>query len=466
MTAFVAENALFDERSSDFLTQPDMLSREDFFQIDDYLHCDVDLKTAPSPQLSGFDFGFASPTPEPPPPPPPEPTRRRDRFTNAFNTLRGKSPRKPQPAMEHQPYYPAKEPQMPTFHEWTQRFGQISLQPGEMMPFHSPHHSPVLDRPYESQSPVMTPRHRKTLSEQVGKNHHGLGINVPQASRMSYQQPSSASAVQQEFNTPRLRQTASWSQPPAQLVRPDYTVSPGELHTTWEDATDESYFPQGGASLPTPEYSNPDYSMSYTAYGQFPDGQHDFPLAMVPRPHQPVYPPKFVHEPQTPESRSASTTPPPPLALPLEPIDDAADMIRSHKRRTAGLTINAKVGNLRTPKSAGNLRSPTKTSGNGIARDLRSPRSATALKHAKSSGALRNSPTKVGGGGGGFGFVNFTPNDSSRILTGVAPSGSSKTKARRELEAADRKRRLSMAAEKAIRDAGGDLDELRKEGLL
>lgn len=57
-------------------------------------------------------------------------------------------------------------------------------------------------------------------------------------------------------------------------------------------------------------------------------------------------------------------------------------------------------------------------------------------------------------------FVNFTPNDSKKILTGVAPSGSSKTKARREQEARDRRRKLSEAALKAVRNAGGDVDAL------
>ena len=61
-----------------------------------------------------------------------------------------------------------------------------------------------------------------------------------------------------------------------------------------------------------------------------------------------------------------------------------------------------------------------------------------------------------------FGFVNFTPSDSTRILTGVAPSGSSKTKARREQEALERKRRLSQAAERAVREAGGDVGGLRE----
>jgi hypothetical protein len=67
------------------------------------------------------------------------------------------------------------------------------------------------------------------------------------------------------------------------------------------------------------------------------------------------------------------------------------------------------------------------------------------------------------------GFVNFTPHDSRKILTGVAPSGSSKTKARREKEAAEKRRKLSQAAMKAVMEAGGDVDSLRRlerEGLL
>lgn len=64
------------------------------------------------------------------------------------------------------------------------------------------------------------------------------------------------------------------------------------------------------------------------------------------------------------------------------------------------------------------------------------------------------------------GFVNYTPDDSRKILTGVAPSGSSKTKARREKEAADKRRRLSQAAARAIIEAGGDLAALEREGLL
>lgn len=64
------------------------------------------------------------------------------------------------------------------------------------------------------------------------------------------------------------------------------------------------------------------------------------------------------------------------------------------------------------------------------------------------------------------GFVNFTPDDSKKILLGVAPSGSSKTKARREKEAADKRRRLGMAAARAVFEAGGDVGSLERQGLF
>jgi hypothetical protein len=54
-----------------------------------------------------------------------------------------------------------------------------------------------------------------------------------------------------------------------------------------------------------------------------------------------------------------------------------------------------------------------------------------------------STPTKGGKGSSNVSFVNFTPNDSKKILTGVAPSGSSKTKARREQEAREKRRKLT-----------------------
>jgi hypothetical protein len=50
-------------------------------------------------------------------------------------------------------------------------------------------------------------------------------------------------------------------------------------------------------------------------------------------------------------------------------------------------------------------------------------------------------------------------------MTGVAPSGSSKTKARREKEAQEQSRRLSEAAMRLVEAAGGDVDMLAEHGF-
>jgi len=66
-------------------------------------------------------------------------------------------------------------------------------------------------------------------------------------------------------------------------------------------------------------------------------------------------------------------------------------------------------------------------------------------------------------------FVNFTPKDSAKLLSDVAPSGSSKTRARREQEARDKRRRLSEAAVRAVRRAakaaGADVGNGEVEAL-
>ncbi|KAK6500341.1 hypothetical protein TWF481_010685 [Arthrobotrys musiformis] len=62
-------------------------------------------------------------------------------------------------------------------------------------------------------------------------------------------------------------------------------------------------------------------------------------------------------------------------------------------------------------------------------------------------------------------FVNFTPHDATKILSGVAPSGSSKTKARREREAQEKRRKLSEAAAAAVLAAGGDPSAIENIGF-
>ncbi|KAI0099418.1 hypothetical protein F4814DRAFT_113724 [Daldinia grandis] len=90
-----------------------------------------------------------------------------------------------------------------------------------------------------------------------------------------------------------------------------------------------------------------------------------------------------------------------------------------------------------------------------------------------SSGRVRSSSCRSvgyehsGGGGGGGGslsieFCNYTPSDKKVLMNGVAPSGSSKTKARREREAQEKNEKYV----EAIRAAGVDVDKLRQNGLL
>ncbi|KAH6633794.1 hypothetical protein C7974DRAFT_178179 [Boeremia exigua] len=98
------------------------------------------------------------------------------------------------------------------------------------------------------------------------------------------------------------------------------------------------------------------------------------------------------------------------------------------------------------------------------------PRASATAGRRKSSHSLHGSSRtpSTASAAANVGFVNFTPDDSRKILTGVAPSGSSKTKARREKEAADKRRKLSQAAVKAVMEAGGDVERLKmleREGL-
>ncbi|KAL2870520.1 developmental regulatory protein WetA [Aspergillus lucknowensis] len=88
-----------------------------------------------------------------------------------------------------------------------------------------------------------------------------------------------------------------------------------------------------------------------------------------------------------------------------------------------------------------------------------SGQSTITPKPLKRPNSLSGSP-KGGSKSVTVSFVNFTAQDSQKILTGVAPSGSSKTKARREQEARERRRKLSEAALNAVRKAGGDVEAL------
>ena len=105
----------------------------------------------------------------------------------------------------------------------------------------------------------------------------------------------------------------------------------------------------------------------------------------------------------------------------------------------------------------------------GLVNGIGSPSKRSPSKSRQASVSSVGGGSGGGGGSngdGGFGgFVNFTPNDGASLMVGVAPSGSSKTKARREKEAMERRKKLSEAAMKAVAAAGGDVDKLIEQGF-
>ncbi|KAF7953285.1 hypothetical protein EAE96_006496 [Botrytis aclada] len=111
---------------------------------------------------------------------------------------------------------------------------------------------------------------------------------------------------------------------------------------------------------------------------------------------------------------------------------------------------------------------PRKTRTGSAGSESPSPKSSPTfhVRKQRKSKNRNTSPRTPTSGRGMVDFVNYTPDDSRKILTGVAPSGSSKTKARREKEAMEKRRKLSQAALKAIRAAGGDVGSLVEEGLF
>lgn len=120
---------------------------------------------------------------------------------------------------------------------------------------------------------------------------------------------------------------------------------------------------------------------------------------------------------------------------------------------------------IRKRRSASSWRGPS-SGGGGGSRRSGSGASSSASAAAAMEAGVGGISLDGGGGGGGIGFVNYTPSDHTVLMTGVAPSGSSKTKMRREKEAQEAQRRLSEAVVKAVTAAGVDVSMLQEEGLV
>ncbi|KAL8798999.1 MAG: hypothetical protein Q9182_006211 [Xanthomendoza sp. 2 TL-2023] len=223
----------------------------------------------------------------------------------------------------------------------------------------------------------------------------------------------------------QLQQSPSWATSVSENSEATFVLSGNDIHGL-PDCSSDTYYTNGLAckSAPVLPYQlNPQFSME--SFGATSDSvgafmNDDLPIdALSP-----------VHKPQP------SYPDPPGLPLTSDAEPSRAD---SPSRRISSPSLPPTPSRLthRRSKSAAPRR-----------------KSASTLRTPKSNGSMS------------MGFVNFTPQDSKRILTGVAPSGSSKTKARREQEANEKKRKLSAAVLRAVEEAGGNTEGLRREGLL
>ncbi|KYK60285.1 hypothetical protein DCS_01422 [Drechmeria coniospora] len=174
--------------------------------------------------------------------------------------------------------------------------------------------------------------------------------------------------------------------------------------------------------------------------------------------------------------------PPPPPAMPTAPASErphrpprakssgarhlSCSPMRKQRAPSASPTPNQPqvINGPRSRHSSGGSVSSVRSSSGRLPGSM--PGTPCSVRKRRSRDVSGSGGVSFGGDDGfGVGFVNFTPNDGSVLMTGVAPSGSSKTKARREKEAQDRRRRLSEAALKAVAAAGGDVDKLLEQGF-
>lgn len=329
----------------------------------------------------------------------------------------------------------------PSLHEWTERFEQISLQ----VPVHAStmSHPPpdVLFRdekgprnialnPGSSMTdpnPLPSPTDFSNFEE--SSSQHPVMVSNEQ--RETRSRRAKAKAADTPAPPPPTRQPSSWIQPAVSTDSFDFTISPSEISSDWPssllDSSSDNYYGNVGAtqSAPTlthdgtafPNFSNQGLMIQDHPLDQFitQDPSHDYFVL----PSDPFQPTAFDVYPSIPPPATATGRPSSPFSPPPSPC----------------------------PSPSSTSKSPSKT------------RRRSKSSRRKPSTRTLQSPTALG-------FVNFTPNDSKKILTGVAPSGSSKTKARREQEAHDNKRRMSLAAEQAVLDAGGDLKQFRASRFL
>ena len=364
----------------------------------------------------------------------------------------------------------------PGCHEWTQRLEQISLQTPNSTPQMSPprtrgsfrdnrpsnivtssqksrqQHTKDATRvsDMQSEAPQETSTTPQTAFYRPLPNAPGFQGQVSDAEVSSM--PSTSGDVEaadkrrgsERTRTRQLRHPSSWNQLPVSPLDLDFSaVSPTHVQPSWlhrlpENVNVGAYQHNAGATQSTPgiaDYASQDFPIRYEPYGHFVNEDPSTGYSVVPS--NPL---------RSPDAEEI------PIALYRDDDPDLAGMAHPYSPRLRSQSVSPPLHSPTKSRGRSKMRSHKKTKSVG---QLKQPKSCSTLKSAKSLGNIK-SPKSTGSNFDNF--VNFTAHDSDRILTGVAPSGSSKTKARREQEANEKKRKLSLAALKAIEEAGGDVN--------
>jgi hypothetical protein len=340
--------------------------------------------------------------------------------------------------------------EMPSFHEWTQQLEQISLQTSvtnlplahpssdglpraDDVPRNLPNGRSSLGRPRLQQVPD------RKYQPMIGNSMSDIAERpLAEIEKLLRQSLATTSGGEQDTNrhdmesvaglSVQSRQSSSSLQAASRTESSDFPLSPSQMQSSVLSAS-TCYYGNFGATRSAPalhQTRSRDFSAHSVIYSDEPfdhfvteDPSHDYFITSddaINSPQVDVYPP--LPSPPLPCSPRRPRTPPPPSA-------------------------SACPSPAMTPTS----KSPAK------------PHRQSKSSRRKGSAGTQKSPTSMD-------FVNFTPSDSDKILSGVAPSGSSKTKARREQEAIEKKRKLSSALERVVKEVGGDMEQLRAAGIL
>lgn len=368
------------------------------------------------------------------PPPTPSKARHNARSSTPVTPVRSEhrvSKKKSSPNMMRPSYYAKTES---PYHEWTEQFQQFSLQsPMNGFPLTPPPSSKVSQ--HEQPSRLMMPAHDSHDMETVSPSPISPTTPLQQLSRAQRhtRMPSSDGYIP---TMQEARRSASWMQG----THLSYGIEPSQTEYDW-------------ASLPQPPSLFEQNLEVHDQNHEYMTISPDFAsqgLMIQCEPFEDVF--------QSTHSSNSY------MASAFEPFEtDCAVEEDEEYSSDISPAVGGRSG-LPHPNSPSQSHSPSPPLSPTIALNAR--RRSKYHRRKSSAAVTPKTPKTPTSGGGTVGFVNFTPNDSRKILGGVAPSGSSKTKARREKEASDRRRKLSEAAAKAIKEAGGDVEALKKEGLL